>query len=179
SRGRGCSSASAAAPRSARTARPARCRGRHGWEGVRSRARSCISSNSAGRHAHQSSRRRGVSDTRCTRRRWLRGPILTAETRNYRERFHGDTGRLSLSAVLLSETDQSALRFVLAAEPLAGRPLPPPSVLERLAGLVRGDVIGAAVTDPEGYVVEQVELPHGHGASGDSPGCDGPLRIGV
>jgi DNA-binding CsgD family transcriptional regulator len=84
-----------------------------------------------------------------------------------------------LSAVLLSETDQSALRFVLAAEPLAGRPLPPPSVLERLAELVRCDVIGAAVTDPDGYVVEQVELPHGHGASGDSPACDGPLRIGV
>ena len=72
---------------------------------------------------------------------------------------HGDTGRLSLSDLLLSEADQAALRSVLAAEPVAGQPLPVCDVLERLAALVRCDAIGAALTDPDGYVVDQVELP--------------------
>ena len=84
-----------------------------------------------------------------------------------------------MSDVLLSETDQAAVRFVLAAEPQAGQPLPPSDVLERLAALVRCDTIGAAVTDQDGYVVDQVELPHGHGGTQDNPACDGPLRIGV
>ncbi len=81
--------------------------------------------------------------------------------------------------LLLSETEQAALRFVLAAEPLAGQPLPPSDVLERLAALVQCDTIGAAVTDQDGYIVDQVELPHGHGGALDNPACDGPLRIGV
>ena len=84
-----------------------------------------------------------------------------------------------MSDVLLSESDQTALRFVLAAEPLAGQPLPPTDVLERLAALVQCDTIGAAVSDQGGYIVEQVELPHGHGGTLDNPACDGPLRIGV
>lgn len=84
-----------------------------------------------------------------------------------------------MSKVLLSETDQAALRFVLAAEPLAGQPLPPCGVLERLASLVQCDAIGAALTDPNGYVVDEVELPEGYGATLNDPGCDAPLRIGV
>jgi DNA-binding CsgD family transcriptional regulator len=84
-----------------------------------------------------------------------------------------------LCDLLLSETEQAALRFVLAAEPLAGQPLPPSDVLERLAALVQCDTIGAAVTDQAGYIVDQVELPHGHGGTPDNPACDGPLRIGV
>jgi DNA-binding CsgD family transcriptional regulator len=84
-----------------------------------------------------------------------------------------------LSDVLLSETDQAALRFVLAAEPLPGRPLPSSSLLERLAELVRCDAIGAAVADPDGYVIDRVELPHGYGVAVDYSMCDGPLRIGV
>ena len=92
---------------------------------------------------------------------------------------HGDTGRLSLSDLLLSESDQAALRFVLAAEPVAGQPLPPCGVLERLAALVRCDAIGAALTDPNGYVVDEVELPNGHNATLSDAGCDAPLRVGV
>ena len=84
-----------------------------------------------------------------------------------------------MSDLVLSDKEQAALRFVLAAEPLAGHPLPPPDVLERLAALVRCDSIGAAVTDQHGYIVEQVELRHGHGRRGDGRACDGPLRIGV
>jgi DNA-binding CsgD family transcriptional regulator len=84
-----------------------------------------------------------------------------------------------LCDLLLSETEQAALRFVLAAEPLAGQPLPASDVLERLAALVQCDRIGAAVTDQDGYVVDQVELPHGNGGTPDSPACDGPLRIGI
>jgi DNA-binding CsgD family transcriptional regulator len=84
-----------------------------------------------------------------------------------------------LSDLLLSECDQTALRFVLAAEPLAGEALPASDVLERLAALVRCDTIGAAARDRNGYVVDQVELPHGHGAGLDSSARATPFRIGV
>jgi DNA-binding CsgD family transcriptional regulator len=84
-----------------------------------------------------------------------------------------------LSDLLLSESDQAALRFVLAAEPIAGQPLPPCGVLERLAALVRCDAIGAALADPNGYIVEEVELPNGHNATLSDAGCDAPLRVGV
>jgi DNA-binding CsgD family transcriptional regulator len=80
--------------------------------------------------------------------------------------------------VLLSEAEQSALRFVLTAEPLAGRPLPSSDVLQRLAVLVPSDTIGATLADQDGHAIEEVEL-HGYSASGDAPGCAGPLRIGV
>jgi DNA-binding CsgD family transcriptional regulator len=70
------------------------------------------------------------------------------------------------------------LRFVLAAEPARGQPLPRPDLLEHLATLVRCDAIGAAVSDPDGYIVDQVELPHGHGPP-EVPAGEGSLRIGV
>jgi DNA-binding CsgD family transcriptional regulator len=81
--------------------------------------------------------------------------------------------------VLLSEREQAALRFVLSAEPIAGQPLPSSDVLERLAALVPCDIVGAAVTDQDGYVLEQMELRHGHGAAEEGLVCDGPLRIGL
>ena len=84
-----------------------------------------------------------------------------------------------MSELLLSESDQAALRFVLAAEPVAGQPLPPCGVLERLAALVRCDAIGAALADPTGYVVAEVELPNGHNETLGDAGCDAPLRVGV
>jgi DNA-binding CsgD family transcriptional regulator len=84
-----------------------------------------------------------------------------------------------VSDVHLSEKEQAALRFVLAAEPLPGQPLIEVGVLERLATLVRCDLIGAALADEEGYVVDEVTLPHGRGASVDEQCCDGPLRIGL
>jgi DNA-binding CsgD family transcriptional regulator len=84
-----------------------------------------------------------------------------------------------VSDVHLSEQEQAALHFVLAAEPLPGRPLPAVVVLERLATLVRCDVIGAALADQDGYVVDAVALPHGQGATLDESTCDGPLRIGM
>jgi DNA-binding CsgD family transcriptional regulator len=52
-------------------------------------------------------------------------------------------------------------------------------VLERLAALVRCDAIGAALADPSGYVVDEVELPHGHNGTLSDVGCDAPLRVGV
>jgi DNA-binding CsgD family transcriptional regulator len=77
--------------------------------------------------------------------------------------------------VALTEADQTALRFVLAAEPLAGHPLPRCDVLERLATLVRCDTIGAAASDRDGYIVDHVELPHGRGPT---PGAV-VFRIGM
>ena len=79
-----------------------------------------------------------------------------------------------MSDVLLSDADQVALRYLLAAEPVAGRPLPNPHVLERLAELLRCDAVGAVVTDQDGYVVDQVEIRHGHGAAG----CSDSLSVG-
>jgi DNA-binding CsgD family transcriptional regulator len=81
--------------------------------------------------------------------------------------------------LVLSEKEQAALQFVLAAEPLLGHTLPTDVVLERLATLVRCDVVGAALADEQGYVVDAVVLPHTHGATGDEQACDGPLRIGL
>lgn len=84
-----------------------------------------------------------------------------------------------MSDLHFSEKEQAALRFVLASEPLPGQALPETGVLERLATLVQCDVIGAAIADEEGYVVEAVALPHGQGASVDEAGCAGPLRVGL
>ena len=85
-----------------------------------------------------------------------------------------------MSDVVLSDADQAALRFLLAAEPVAGQPLPGPDVLERLAALLRCDRIGAAVTDQDGYVVDRVELRHGQGAAADGRvgGCSDSLSFG-
>ena len=83
-----------------------------------------------------------------------------------------------MSDVLLSDSDQAALRFLLAAEPLPGQPLPPSSLLERLAELVRCDVIGAAVTDLDGYVIAQVELPHRHARHLHADGLSDTLALG-
>jgi len=70
-----------------------------------------------------------------------------------------------VSDVWLSEDDQAAMRFLFAAEPVAGQPLPRPDVLQRLATLLRCDTVGAAVTDLDGYVVDRVELRTGRGAT--------------
>src|SRR5262245_4093235 len=105
--------------------------------------------------------------------------VTPAASVTRRRGTHGEIGRLLVSDVHLSEKEQAALRFVLAAEPLPGQALPEAMVLERLATLVRCDVIGAALTDEEGYVVDEVALPHGRGVSVDESCCDGPLRIGL
>ncbi len=84
-----------------------------------------------------------------------------------------------MGEVHLSEKEQAALRFVLAAEPLPGHFLPQVVVLERLATLVPCDVIGAVAADPAGHVVAEVALPRGLGATRDESTCDGPLRIGL
>jgi DNA-binding CsgD family transcriptional regulator len=83
-----------------------------------------------------------------------------------------------LSDVLLSETDQAALRFVLASDPLPGRSLPPSSLLERLAELVRCDAIGAVVTDPDGYVIAHVELPPGPAGHLSADGLSDSVGLG-
>jgi DNA-binding CsgD family transcriptional regulator len=89
-----------------------------------------------------------------------------------------------LSDVLLSDADQLALQYLLAAEPVAGRPLPAQDVLERLLSLLRCDTIGATVTDRDGYVVDRVELHHQRAeACSDSlsvgfhQGCDRAVEV--
>jgi DNA-binding CsgD family transcriptional regulator len=79
----------------------------------------------------------------------------------------------------LTETQQAAVRFLLAAEPLVGKLLPSLLVLERLAALVRCDVIVAAVTDPDGYVLEEVSVPPGRGTRVCEPIGARPHPTGV
>jgi DNA-binding CsgD family transcriptional regulator len=79
--------------------------------------------------------------------------------------------------LLLSETDQAALRSALAAEPVAGQPLPRPEVLQRLATLLHSDAIGAVLTDRDGYVVDRVELPHGSAQARNHEGWSDSLSV--
>jgi DNA-binding CsgD family transcriptional regulator len=84
-----------------------------------------------------------------------------------------------LSHVDLTETQQAAVRFLLAAEPLVGRLLPSLLILERLAALVRCDAITAAVRDSDGYVLDGAALPPGRTSLVAEAVGARPLRIGV
>ncbi|RYP85391.1 LuxR family transcriptional regulator [Nocardioides guangzhouensis] len=64
--------------------------------------------------------------------------------------------------VLLSDTDQAALRALVAAEPVPGTPLPASSMLDQLARLIPCDAIGMVVRDASGSVVDTVVSPRGY-----------------
>ncbi|MFC4784503.1 helix-turn-helix transcriptional regulator [Nocardioides sp. MAHUQ-72] len=81
--------------------------------------------------------------------------------------------------LLLSDTDQAALRSLQAAEPVPGRPLPGDEVLEQLARLIPCDALGALLSDPEVGVVEEVELLRGRCPRLAGTGYDGPVALGL
>lgn len=83
-----------------------------------------------------------------------------------------------MADVLLSETDQWALRQVLAAEPVHGRPLPP-DVLRHITRLIPCDAIGIALGRPGGAVIDSVELPVCHTAELGNLGSVGVPRLGI
>ena len=56
----------------------------------------------------------------------------------------------AVTDVLLSESDQTDLRYLFACEPVPGRPLPGRDVLERLARLVPCDAVGVVLAGPTG-----------------------------
>ncbi len=81
--------------------------------------------------------------------------------------------------VLLSENDQSCLRFLLASDPVPGQPLPGTDVLEHLCRLVPCDAVGVVLTGPGGEVVGQVGLRRGHRVALSSFGCERPPGLGL
>lgn len=94
-----------------------------------------------------------------------------------------------MAQVHLSGSDQRHLRALLMAEPVPGRPVPGPDVLEHLHGLVPCDGLGVSYTDLDGFTAGITHLaPRGHGqgtvttdpsALGDPTKHDGPFYLGV
>ena len=85
-----------------------------------------------------------------------------------------------MAALVLGERQQRALRSLLAAEPVPGRPVPAEDVLITITELVACDAIGAVLADADGHVLDAVELPHGYGAAlPGPPGHGGPLHVGL
>ena len=88
-----------------------------------------------------------------------------------------------MAELLLSPVEQVALRHLLASEPVPGRALPSEDVLEQLARLIPCDAVGIALADPQGWVLDRIELPRGHRSAlprtlhqYDGPG---PLALGI
>ncbi len=81
--------------------------------------------------------------------------------------------------LVLSEPEQKALRALMAAEPVPGRPVPTVDVLAAIVGLVRCDVIGVALGDNTGRIVDSQALPEHAYADIDPQVCDGPLELGL
>jgi DNA-binding CsgD family transcriptional regulator len=71
--------------------------------------------------------------------------------------------------VLLSDTDQAALRAIVAEEPVPGSTLPTRAMLEQLARLIPCDAIGVVLRDPSGFVVDEVVRPSGYDGNGGRP----------
>ena len=85
-----------------------------------------------------------------------------------------------MPALVLSERQQRALRSLLAAEPVPGRPMPDETVLITITELVACDAIGAVLVDGAGHVLDAVELPHDHDeAFPELVGPGGPLHVGL
>jgi DNA-binding CsgD family transcriptional regulator len=81
----------------------------------------------------------------------------------------------------LSAREQTAMRALLAAEPVAGAPVPGRVFLENLAVLVPGDALGAVVARNDGEITDFREAPggyYGRFRSGDEHGGD-PFFVGV
>jgi DNA-binding CsgD family transcriptional regulator len=66
-----------------------------------------------------------------------------------------------MAALVLTESKQSALRSLLAAEPVPGEPLPQRAVFDALAELVPCDYFGASLTDRRGRILQVVHLAPG------------------
>ena len=66
-----------------------------------------------------------------------------------------------MAQVTLFEADQSALRALLAVEPVPGRPFPEARTYELLNRLVPCDVLGAGRTDLHGHTSHSIEVAPG------------------
>jgi DNA-binding CsgD family transcriptional regulator len=81
----------------------------------------------------------------------------------------------------LSTREQTAMRALLAAEPVAGAPVPGREFLENLALLVPGDALGAVVARNDGEITDFRAAPAGYYdrfRNGEEHGSD-PFFVGV
>lgn len=88
---------------------------------------------------------------------------------------------VAVPEITLTGREQAALRSLVAAEPVPGRPLPPSHVFELLARLVPCDAVGAFLAENAGgAVVDEVDLPRGYTTELPSWGtCEGPYNVGL
>lgn len=84
-----------------------------------------------------------------------------------------------MSHVVVSEEAQAALHDLIAAEPLSDGLSGAERVLSALAKVVPCDVIGVAIADQEGWLIEEVTLPLPRATGAGARACDGPLLLGV
>jgi DNA-binding CsgD family transcriptional regulator len=80
--------------------------------------------------------------------------------------------------LVLPPREQAALRDLFATEPVAGRPVPPTSVVETIERLIRCDEIGVDLTDNDGYCVDEVSLSRTRDRDED-PAGRGTRYLGV
>jgi DNA-binding CsgD family transcriptional regulator len=82
--------------------------------------------------------------------------------------------------LVLTETEQRALRHLLAAEPRPGSPLPARDVLEHLVHLIPADGIGAVYQDGTFTITHAICLGDTGEEEVDLPElCDGPNYLGI
>lgn len=81
--------------------------------------------------------------------------------------------------LVLSETQQRALRSVVAAEPVPGSPLPRRRILESVATLIPCDGIGVAIADDGGHLLDCVDLARSHLGDLGRSARRAPLPLGV
>ena len=79
--------------------------------------------------------------------------------------------------LILGPAEQSAMRSLLAAEPVPGTPLPTTDVILRIAELMPCDAIGVVLVDNTGFQVDQVSLPWEEPVQDHLDG--GPFYIGI
>jgi DNA-binding CsgD family transcriptional regulator len=83
-----------------------------------------------------------------------------------------------MTELLLRESEQAAVRDVIASEPARGTALPGEAVLQHLARLIPCDAIGIALLDAAGSTVSESALPHTRTTDDGLPPSAGPL-LGV
>ncbi len=87
-----------------------------------------------------------------------------------------------MTALVLTDREQKAMRALLAVEPVAGSPIPPRDFLENLAVLVPSDAVGAALANNRGGVTDFREAPGGYHErfrNGEQEKHKGPYYLGI
>src|SRR5687768_259170 len=84
-----------------------------------------------------------------------------------------------MPTVTLSDRQQSALRTLLATDPVPGQPLPSAHVLETLGELIACDSLGAVLVGGDNRTVDFVDVACALPAWFEPDAVIGPLYLGV